>query len=226
MDINTRVPIQLSYKFANRFYGPILLLHGLNVACIHNQPVHFPDVLLDAEQSPKQAFHDFVNKLAQLCDIKRGGETVTAFTVLEFPDHIQYRFTSNHRESEDFSLTQRFVTSILNALGRAERHELQDMTSTILRTFLPFTRPRVEAYVNLLKKQTIICISSTEGENTHECEFNDLGVISRILLYVSARLICKELKGLQGKLLFSNDVGLKDDDCEYFAPVHVLDAEC
>lgn len=170
MNINPRAPIQLSYAFANKFYGPIVLLSGLNAACIRNRPVYFLDISTNAAQSPEQAFHDFVNKLAQLCDIERGGKTVTAFTVLQFPDHIQYLFTSNDRETEGFIRAQRFIISILNALGTAERHELQEKISNILRTSLSFTRPRVEAYVNVLKEQASVCISAGERENSDECE--------------------------------------------------------
>lgn len=54
---------------------------------------------------------------------------------------------------------------------------------------------------------------------------DDPGVISRILLSVSARSIVSELKDLQGKVLFSNDAELKDDDCEYFACIVMIYAE-
>lgn len=74
MNISPHVPIQLSYALANRFYGPIILLSALNDACIDSRPVKFPDLSLDTEKSPEHGFHDFVNKLAQLCDIKRGGK--------------------------------------------------------------------------------------------------------------------------------------------------------
>jgi hypothetical protein len=125
---------------------------------------------LNAVQSPERAFHCFVNKLGQLCDSERGGNTVTAFVVLQFPDRIQYRFASNQQESEDLIRAQTFTTYVLQTLGRADGDELQGMTSHILRKSLSFTKPRVEVYVKALKKQAASCISACAREDTDECE--------------------------------------------------------
>jgi hypothetical protein len=160
MNINPRVPIQLSYALANRFYGLIILLSTLNDACIDSRPVNFPDLCLDVEKSSEHGFHDFVNKLAQLCDIERGGKTDTALAVLQYLDYIQYRFTSYNRETEELDHTQKFITTILSALGRVEKHNVQGITSNILRTSLCFTRPRVEADVKTLKNEVTRCIST------------------------------------------------------------------
>jgi hypothetical protein len=170
MNVNPRVPVQTSYGLANRFYGPIILLSALNDACVASRPVNFPNLSLDAEQSPERAFHDFVNKLAQLCDIERGGNTVTALTVLQYPDRIEYRFTSNQRDREGLDYTRNFITSILNALGEAKKHDFLRITSSILRKSLSFTRPRVQPYVDALKKQVTSCISVCRTENTDECK--------------------------------------------------------
>jgi hypothetical protein len=188
MNINLHDPIQLSYAFANKFYGPIILLSALNDACIDSRPVNFPDLSSDAEKSPEHGFHDFVNKLAQLCDIERGGKTVTALAVLQYPDHIQYRFTSNNRETRELDDTQKFITTILNALGKAEKRNVQGIASNILRTSLCFTRPRVEAYVKTMKNEVTRCISATQKENTGECKYNDLDLILVILFLISAQL--------------------------------------
>jgi hypothetical protein len=183
MNINSRDPIELNYAFANKFYGPIILLSALNDACMDNRLVKFPDLSLDAEKSPEHGFHDFVNKLAQLCDIERGGKTVTALAVLQYPDHIQYRFTSNNREPGELNRTQKFITTILNALDRAEKRNAQGITSNILRTSLCFTRPRVEGYVKALKDEVARCISAIQRENTDECKCHNLELISVILLF-------------------------------------------
>jgi hypothetical protein len=178
MNANPRVSVQLPYSLANKFYGPIILLSALNGACIDSRPVKFPDLSFQTEQSPEHAFHNFVNKLAQLCDIERGGKTITALGVLQYPDHIQYRFTSNQRESEELDCTKEFITSLLLALGKAEGSDFQALASSILRKSLSFTRPRVEPYVKALKKEVTSCIGACGTENTHEGTYKDLGVIS------------------------------------------------
>lgn len=210
-DPRVRVPVTVG--FANRFYEPIVLLDALN-ATYKRKPYNDPDPSSDTTQSPERTFQCFVNKLAQLCDSDKGGETVTAFTVLQHPDHIEYRFASNQRDTEDFIRAQNFTTSILHILGSMEGREKQSVISNILQTSLSFSRPRVTVYVRLLRVQAEICISACKVENTTECEYKDLGVVSNNLLCVSALSILEKLQELSAALRFSDEGGLKDDACE------------
>lgn len=194
MNIKPRVLVQLNYKFSNKFYGPIILLSALNDACIHSRPVKSSDLSLEGEQSPERTFHDFVNKLAQLCDIRRGGDTVTALTILQYPDRIEYRFASNDRDTGELDDAKKFVTSLLNALGRPEQHDIQGFTSNILRTSLCFTRPRVEVYVKALKKEVACCIDTSRGDNTDECKYTGLYLLSGILLLSQRDLFLGNLR--------------------------------
>ncbi len=178
MNKNSRVLVELTYKFSNKFYGPIILLSALNDACIHSRPGKSPDLSLDGEQSPERAFHDFVNKLSQLCDIERGGKTVTSLVVLQGFDHVEYRFTSNDRTAEELNHAQKFITSILNALSKGTKDNAQAFISHILQKSLCFARPRVEIYVKALKKEVPSCINTIRGENTDECEYHNFDVVS------------------------------------------------
>jgi hypothetical protein len=83
---------------------------------------------------------------------------------------------------EQLDRTQIFIASILNALGKAESRDLLSITSNILRKSVSFTRPRIQYYVNALKRQVTSCISGCQTENTDECKCNDINVISEILL--------------------------------------------
>jgi len=124
----------------------------------------------DMTQSLEHIFQRFVNTLAQLCDSGKGGNTVTAFTVLQHPDHIEYRFTSNQRDTEDFIRTQNFTSSILHILGNMQEHEKQSVVSNILRRSLSFNRSRVTVDVKILKAQAEKCINACKIVNTDECE--------------------------------------------------------
>lgn len=157
-------------KLINRFYEPIVLLWSLNDACIHNRPSKNPELTSEISRSNKHDFHHFVNKLAQLCDSERGGDTVTAFVVLEYPDHIEYRFTSNQRRIEEFDRTKHYTASLLQLLGNAEKQELPSVSLSVLRVSLSFNRSRVSYYVNTLKKEASFCISACEKESTNEGE--------------------------------------------------------
>ncbi len=137
----------------------------------HNQASKAPDLSLNVAESPELAFHNFVNKLGQLCDSERDGNTVTAFVVLHFPDRIQYRFASNNQEEDGLARAKAFITYVLQTLGGADGDELRDMTSHLLRKSLSFIRPRAGAYVKLLKKQAALCIEACTREGTEDCEF-------------------------------------------------------
>jgi hypothetical protein len=122
-------------------------------------------------QSLEYDFHRFVNKLGQLCDREPRGNTVTAFVVLKFPDHIQYRFASNQQEEEQLRCAQGFINDVLETLGRAEEDELKERTSLILRKSLSFTRPRIEAYIKSLKDNSALCVAACLREGTEDCDF-------------------------------------------------------
>ena len=209
-----RVRVRATAGFTNRFYEPIVLLDALNATC-QKKPYNDPDPSSDPTRSPERTFQCFVNKLAQLCDNEKGGETVTAFTVLQHPDHIEYRFTSNQRDTDDFIRTQNFTTSILHILGNMEKREKQSVISDILRTSLSFSRSRVMVYVRLLKDQAVLCMSACKVENTIECEYEYLDLVSKNLLCAPALSILRKLQELYAELRFSGEEGLKDDACEY-----------
>lgn len=77
-------------KLQRRFYEPLILLLALTQSCIHNPAPRAPDSLTETlSHSPEELFKDFVNKLCQICDSKHGGTTVTAISVLQYPDRVQ-----------------------------------------------------------------------------------------------------------------------------------------
>lgn len=143
----------------------------------HNEISQDPDLPSDTAQSPRHAFYRFVNKLGQLCDREPCGNTVTAFVVLKFPDRIQYRFASNQQEEEKLCRAKAFMIEVLETLGGAEGGELKDTTSLILRKSLSFTRPRIEAYIKSLKKNSALCIAACTRESAEDCKFPNHNMI-------------------------------------------------
>jgi hypothetical protein len=172
--------VRVTASFANRFYEPIVLLEVLNVKC-EKMPPTAPDTSTNPTRS-EHIFQSFVNKLAHLCDTDKGGNTVTAFTVLKHPDQIEYRFTSNQRGTDDFVRAKDFITSILNILGNMEGHEKEGVISSILRKSLSFSRARLMVDMRILKSRVISCMNACEAENTDECKCEDLRLDSNNLL--------------------------------------------
>lgn len=130
-----------------------------------------PNPSLVPIQSLENEFQDFVNKLSQICDSRSRGKTVTAFVVLQFPDHIEYRFASNSRDRNDLIRTQSFVKRMLETLHKASDLKSSELHSEILQQALIFTRPRIEGYVKSLNINTVLCIESCERNRMDECKF-------------------------------------------------------
>ena len=96
---------------------------------------------------------------------------MTSFAVLQHPDCIEYRFTSNQRNTEDFVRAQNFIASMLQILGSMQKYEKQSMISIFLRRSLSFGRLRVTLDLKILKDRAKECISACKVENTDECEY-------------------------------------------------------
>ena len=134
----------------------------------------------DSEQVTKsdstEFYPCFVNKLAQICDIKPGGDSVTAVAVLQ-PGGIEYRLTSNSRTHTAFETVKKFLADdILDALGNISESALSNDTqvanlrSSILLKVLAFNRRRIGCYVRLLIGGVGFCINSCDGEGAPEGE--------------------------------------------------------
>ncbi|KAK4641625.1 hypothetical protein QC761_500040 [Podospora bellae-mahoneyi] len=109
-----------------------------------------PDLEGVADKNSQGTFFCFVNKLSQVCDSERGGDTVTAFSVLQ-PDIIEYRFTSNRRTEISFQTKTRFVTKLLNTVGGISGPELQEARRNGEDSLLKYsssTVPALQSHIN------------------------------------------------------------------------------
>jgi cytochrome P450 len=165
---NSQDIVHLRSKLANRFYEPTVLLVKLNELWAHNQKSPVVDGRPTSRQTPKDAFQCFLNKLAQICDTERGGKTVTAFTVLKHPDHIEYVFASNQRKLKGLVEAQGFVKDLLTCLGEVELSALDGLKSAMIRKIICFGKPRIQGYIGDLKAHTATCIEFCKKETTDE----------------------------------------------------------
>lgn len=159
------MPVELRAKVRNRFYEPIVLILALTQT-LHNRPQkqleHAPD---ETVQTQEQLFHDFVNKLAQICDNKCGGNTVTSAVVIQYPDRVQYRFASNQRKNGDLVLVKSFIEEILNVLGTWTDAESAAalVRARILRKVVTFNRCRLQVYVRAIRYKSQECLNTPMG---------------------------------------------------------------
>lgn len=165
--------VELRPRLCNRFYEPLVLLIAATQACMHNLAPKVPDQHFDrANMVPKQIFHDYLNKLAQICDNKPYGTTVTAVAVLVYPDKVQYRFASNQRNAQEQTRLKAFVEDILNDLQgwtmKKDRSQREEVRLRVLRKVVAFNRPRLQKYVKALAEHSKQCLSASVSSLTPE----------------------------------------------------------
>ncbi len=165
----------LAPGLAKRIYGSAFLLDILNESLHEPQSPEFDSTEVTKSDSI-EFFPCFVNKLAQICDIKPGGDNVTAVAVLQ-PGGIEYRLTSNSRTNSSFETVKKFLADdVLGALGQISDHALHNNTqvtslrSGILLKVLAFNRRRIGYYVKFLVSGISFCIDSCNGERTPKGE--------------------------------------------------------
>ncbi|KAK1480518.1 hypothetical protein CTAM01_14358 [Colletotrichum tamarilloi] len=162
------------------FYEPIVLEQALQVACRAGQDVFngTPKVENDSLASQVQVFRSFVEKLAQVCDNERGGQTVTSFTVLEGEDGPEYVFGSNHRDADELSETQQFAEDLLTLVGKNPTGlKPKPLAKQVLWKILLFNLPRLDIYLNNVGKYLDACIDDCERRGAPEVLKSELLVL-------------------------------------------------
>jgi hypothetical protein len=108
-----------------------------------------------------------LTKCPEICDIKKGSDTVTSCGILQ-PGQTRYIFASNNRTEEALEEVKAFIEDILHTIGKAQDQEVKEakvnkhsaLFSEILRKILLFNRPRLEHYVRLIAREIEPCIEA------------------------------------------------------------------
>lgn len=189
------VPVNLTKKIRNRFYEPIILLHALTQFCMNNNALKKQEPVSNvALQNSEQLFHDFMNKLAQICDSNRGGATVTANVALMDNEGVEYRFASNRRTEAELKTMEDFIEEILSSLKTWTPANSAQVKAKVLQKIVAFNHLRLRIYVQDIYKHSQECIDSPA--NT-----------------IPARTI-EKLKTLRGLSLKANDRNVDENACE------------
>ncbi|KAK4148956.1 hypothetical protein C8A00DRAFT_38459 [Chaetomidium leptoderma] len=127
----------------------------------------------DLETAPADVFKTFVNKLGHICDNAKGGKKVTAFAILQLGT-IQYYFTSNQRDEEDYRRTSSYITSILNTLDQMRDDETLSRNASdgrlprLLRMIIRFNQSRIKGYICRMREELDFCINFVRGDRSNE----------------------------------------------------------
>lgn len=185
--------VEVRTGLRNRFYEPLVLLLAATQACMHNLAPKILEPVTDSfSLTPDQLFHDFMNKMAQICDSRPRGETVTAAVALQYPDRVQYRFASNQRSENELQRVRLFVIDILDTLQGLTEESMKPIKAKILQKVVAFNRPRLQVYVKAVATKSEICLQTT-------------GLASDV---------DEKLEGLQSLSMLANDAELDEDTCK------------
>lgn len=169
----------MSSKLRMRFYEPLVLLFAATQACLHNLAPRVPEPAPDRwSQTHEQLFHDFMNKLAQICDARPKGPTVTAVVALSLPDRVQYRFASNQRFEDDLMHMKAFVTDILYTLRDWTQESSLLVKAKVLQKVITFTRPRLGGYIKAVANESRECLDATDIDPKLTQKLHELHEIS------------------------------------------------
>jgi hypothetical protein len=158
----------------NRFFPPLLLLKSLNEVGRRDANKKEADAPLNRNQTPEEKFRIFVNKLAQICEYRPKGSTITACTVLvQTNGRILYLFASNGRSPKEIRKTLEDVKSVLNMLRSSilskERESDDVLHDHLLRQVLSVNHVRITSYLVELTAQLQKCIEACgKGEGSDE----------------------------------------------------------
>ncbi|KZL85528.1 hypothetical protein CI238_04623 [Colletotrichum incanum] len=180
-------PISLKLcKRLNRFFEALSILSSLQTACGRNSQFTATSDTSVSEESHSRTLECFINKLAQTCDNKRHGPTVTSLAIVRPPDKLLYAFASNQRSHEDNEEARGFVFSILHYVNQvcAEPCFRDDECSTVfrhvLRNILNFNHERIQHYRQSLLERLDQCLRDCERCTSEQSKFvHSLGVWTR-----------------------------------------------
>ncbi|RFN42553.1 hypothetical protein FIE12Z_12791 [Fusarium flagelliforme] len=157
-------------------YQPILLEDALHKAATFPTYPHESDNqsagTYQAEMEDLEAFRFFVNKLAQVCDNERGGDTVTAIAILRGSAGPNYVIGSNFRDPGDLQMTKDFMQALLDLMGKnPDKLQPKALRSRVLWFILSFNIPRLQEYLQHLSQAVQDCRESCERrEEVEESE--------------------------------------------------------
>lgn len=164
--------VSLGASLSRRFYLPLVFLSSLVRLFRTENELRVPDL----ETAPADVFKTFVNKLGHICDSAKGGDTVTAFAILQLGT-IQYYFTSNQRDEEDYQRTSQYITDVLKELDRVRDDELFSRNAgdgrlpvclQLLRMIIRFNQSRIKGYICRMREELDFCINFVREDRSDE----------------------------------------------------------
>ncbi|KAL6912551.1 hypothetical protein FSST1_010311 [Fusarium sambucinum] len=122
-----------------------------------------------AEMPDFEAFQFYVNKLAQVCDNERGGDTISALAILQGSLGPNYVFGFNSKDTRGLQTTQDFVQALLNLVGKNPKGlQTAALGKRVLWFILSFNFPRLKEYLRYLSEAVQECLEDCKRREEDE----------------------------------------------------------
>ncbi|KXJ84986.1 hypothetical protein Micbo1qcDRAFT_181204 [Microdochium bolleyi] len=164
----TRTPIPVHTRLLRRLYEAIKFEEALGRAC-EQDPVFLGrtsvDPPVDFSDDAEKAYKSYVNKLAHVCDVRRGGATVTGVAILQDVDGVIYVLGSNERSPAALTELGQFVQSLFG-LVQSVQDAPPDPVSLFTRIFphiLEYNQPRIRSYLSRMPEEIDRCVADLKS---------------------------------------------------------------
>lgn len=168
-------PVPISSQVERQFYESQLLLFVLEkIRGEHKKRQNYHGEL---DQDETELRRSFVDKLAYICDFKKGGSTVTALALQKTYQGIVFRIAANETVRPRVI---EFLRKVLHLLKKIEAEASRKGTQAqLLALIVPFNQERLDYYWSALSKEIPLCIKRLQ----------DLGVSTGKLVPNSAEIL-------------------------------------
>jgi len=171
-------PIPVPPKFLRRFTEAVVFEKALRKAC-ESDPEYLGNAsaepFVDPSDDAEKAFKSYVNKLAHVCDTKRGGETVTGVAILQDVDRVVYVVASNERSHSALEKLARFIHSLFELVRGVDPPFTQ-----VFHHVLGNNLPRIKCYLNNIAKKIDFCVSNVSHMPRQENNTVNSGELSTL----------------------------------------------
>ena len=153
----------LNREQLQQLYEPIVLEYALIQSCRlgRSQPEGHSPIAPDTLQQDLEAVRHFSNKLAQVCDNKPRGKTVTAVAIIKGSCGPVYVIATNRRGPRESRATEMFLKQLFHLVGENPEHlQISSLQKKALRVILSFNMLRVEAYLRSLRRSLSVCLDN------------------------------------------------------------------
>ncbi|UZP33115.1 hypothetical protein NXS19_000931 [Fusarium pseudograminearum] len=158
----------LKPKQKRRLYEPIVLYKAL-AEITHEEGALRQTEPSDSAETEEQQYHRFLHNIASVCDRVKRGKTVTSVAILDGEDKFTYVFGCNQVFDKDLRSTKDFMTSLLKRLSGFHLLSSTERTSAqneIFEMILAFNSPRIQCYLDTLRKNIAQCLLYCERSTT------------------------------------------------------------